>query len=145
MQSFSDFFHEKYDILNEYRVSKHQINNMSLKDAYNESYEIFKDLGFTTASTFAIWDYIYRNLPDSIKTPEVQQQKKKSYGAYLRPFVVKMINDNLKSIDVNDLKMKMVDRGLIKQYLNRNDYGHRRQGLLKKLSNDSKRDIERDY
>lgn len=133
------------NVIKEYRVSKHQLSNMSLKEAYLESYEIFKDLGFTTASTFAIWDYIYRNLPNSIKTPEIQEQKKKHYGAYLRPFVVKLINSNIKHIDVDKLKSVMLDRDMIKSYLDRNDYGHRRQGLLKKLSNDSKRSIERDY
>lgn len=133
------------EVILEYRVSKHQLSNMSLKQAYNECYEIFIDLGFTTASTFAIWDFIYRLLPDDIKTPEVQQAKKKHYGAYLRPFVVSLINGNMVKINLEDLKFKMLDRGLIKQYLERNEYGNRRTGKLKKLSAESDREIQRDY
>jgi hypothetical protein len=133
------------EILLEYRSYPHQLSDMSLKQAYNECYAIFKDLGFTTASTFAIWDYIYRNLPDLIKTPEVQQSKKKHYGKFLREFVVNLINANTTKINLKELKSKMLNRDLIKQYLDRNDYGHRRQGLLKKLSAESERDIARDY
>jgi hypothetical protein len=133
------------EVILEYRVSKHQLSNMSLKQAYNECYEIFIDLGFTTASTFAIWDFIYRLLPDDIKTPEVQQAKKKHYGAYLRPFVVSLINGNMVKINLEDLKSKMLDRKLIKQYLERNEYGNRRTGKLKKLSAESDREIQRDY
>ena len=133
------------EVILEYRVSKHQLSNMSLKQAYNECYEIFIDLGFTTASTFAIWDFIYRLLPDDIKTPEVQQAKKKHYGAYLRPFVVSLINGNMVKINLEDLKFKMLDRKLIKQYLERNEYGNRRTGKLKKLSAESDREIQRDY
>jgi len=133
------------EILLEYRSSPHQLSDMSLKQAYNECYAIFKDLGFTTASTFAIWDYIYRNLPDKIKTPEVQQSKKKHYGTNLRPFIVNLINSNMTKINLKDLKSKMLDRDLIKQYLDRNEYGNRRTGLLKKLSGESERDIVRDY
>jgi len=133
------------DIILEYRVSKHQLSNMSLKQAYNECYEIFIDLGFTTASTFAIWDFIYRLLPDNIKTPEIQQAKKKHYGAYLRPFVVSLINDNMVKINLEDLKSKMLDRELVKQYSDRNEYGNRRTGKLKKLSAESEREITRDY
>jgi hypothetical protein len=133
------------EILLEYKVSPHQLSDMSLKQAYNECYAIFKDLGFTTASTFAIWDYIYRNLPDKIKTPEVQQSKKKHYGKFLREFVVNLVNTNMTKINLKELKSKMLNRDLIKQYLDRNDYGHRRQGLLKKLSGESERDIVRDY
>lgn len=133
------------EILLEYRISPHQLSDMSLKQAYNECYEIFKDLGFTTASTFAIWDFIYRLLPDTIKTPEVQQVKKKHFGTKLRPFVVNLINGNMIKINQKDLKAKMLDRELVKQYLERQDYGNRRQGLLKKLSKESDREIERDY
>lgn len=133
------------EVILEYRISKHQLSNMSLKQAYNECYEIFIDLGFTTASTFAIWDFIYRLLPDDIKTPEVQQAKKKHYGAYLRPFVVSLINGNMVKINLEDLKSKMLDRKLIKQYLERNEYGNRRTGKLKKLSAESDREIQRDY
>lgn len=132
-------------IVLEYRVSKHQLSNMSLKQAYNECYEIFIDLGFTTASTFAIWDFIYRLLPDDIKTPEVQQAKKKHYGAYLRPFVVSLINDNMVKINLEDLKSKMLDRELVKQYLERNEYGNRRTGKLNALSKEAGRRISRDY
>jgi hypothetical protein len=142
---FEDLQQLYHEILLEYRVSTHQLSDTSLKQAYNECYEIFKDLGFTTASTFAIWDYIYRNLPDKIKTQEVQQTKKKHYGTNLRPFVVNLINSNMAKINLKDLKSKMVDRELIKQYLDRNEYGNRRAGLLKKLSGGSERDIERDY
>jgi len=138
-------FNKLYKILNEYRTSKHQFSNMSLKQAYYESYEIFKDLGFTTASTFAIWDFIYRLLPDSIKTPEVKLLKQKSGGTNLRPVVVNLINNNMVKIDLNDLKSKMVDRELIQQYLKRNDYGNRGMGLLKGLTKQSKRDITQDY
>jgi hypothetical protein len=141
-----DDLQQLYDeILLEYRVSPHQLSNMSLKQVYNECYEIFKDLGFTTASTFAIWDYIYRNLPDKIKTPEVQNAKKKHYGKFLREFVVNLINANMVKINLKNLKSKMLDRDLIKQYLDRNEYGNRRQGLLKKLSAESEREITRDY
>jgi|APGre2960657373_1045057.scaffolds.fasta_scaffold09975_2 hypothetical protein len=133
------------EILLEYKVSPHQLSDMSLKQVYNECYEIFKDLGFATASTFAIWDYIYRNLPNKIKTSEVQQSKKKHYGKFLREFVVNLINANMTKINLKELKSKMLNRDLIKQYLDRNDYGHRRQGLLKKLSGESERDIVRDY
>lgn len=133
------------EILEESRVSQHQFSDMSLKEAYQQSYNIFKNLGFTTAATFAVVDYIYRLLPDSIKNPEIQQQKKKSFGAYLRPFVVNLINDNLEKINLNDLKSKMTNEKLIMQYLDRNEYGNRRQGLLKKLSAESERDIVRDY
>lgn len=133
------------EILLEYRISPHQLSDMSLKQVYNECYEIFKDLGFTTASTFAIWDYIYRNLPKSIKTLEVQQAKKKHFGKFLREFVVNLINANMTKINTNKLKAAMLNRDMIKQYLDRNDYGNRRQGLLKKLSDESEREIERDY
>lgn len=56
-----------------------------------------------------------------------------------------LVNQNERKINIRELKAKMVDRELIKQYLERNDYGNRRMGLLKKLSAESDREIHRDY
>lgn len=145
MQEFIKFYNDSIKVLNEYRTSKHLFDDMSLRDAYKESYNIFLDLGFTTASTFAMWDFIYRLLPDSIKSPEVVTMKKKSYGTNLRPFVVKLINDNIDNIDIDELKLKMLDRELVNNYLKRQDYGYRRKGLLNKLSKEENREIKQDY
>jgi len=133
------------EILEEGRTSKHQFSDMSLKEAHEQCRNIFKNLGFTTAATFAIPDFIYRLLPSAIKTPEIKAIKGKSSGAYLRPFVVNLINQNIDKIDLDDLKEKMTDPELVKQYLNREDYGNRRQGKLAKLSSEEGREIRRDY
>lgn len=133
------------EIYNEGRTSQHQFNDMSLQDAYKICYETFKDLGFMTAASFAVFDFVYRLLPDSIKTPDIQQQKRKSFGAYVRPFVINLINDNQDNIDIGKLKQNMVNRELIKQYLDKPDHGHRRKGKLKALSAQAGREITRDY
>lgn len=145
MNTFKDLQNIYDEILEEGRVSQHKFLNLGLLQAQEECRAIFIDLGFTTAATYAVMDYIYRLLPYKIKTPEVQQAKKKNYGAYLRPFVVNLVNQNERKINIRKLKSKMVDRELIKQYLERQDYGNRRQGLSKKLSKESDREIERDY
>lgn len=142
---FDDLQNIYEEILEEGRVSQHKFLNLGLQQAQEECRAIFVDLGFTTAATYAVMDYIYRLLPDKIKTPEVQQTKKKHFGAYLRPFVVNLVNQNERKINIRELKAKMVDRELIKQYLKRNDYGNRRRGLLSKLSKESDREIHRDY
>lgn len=133
------------EILEEGRVSKHQFSDMSLKQAHEICRDIFKDLGFTTAATFAIPNFIYRLLPSIIKTPEIEAAKRKNFGAYLRPFVINLINQNIDKIDLDELKEKMTNRELIKQYLEREDYGNRRQGKLAELSRQEKRTIVRDY
>ena len=133
------------EILLEYRTSTHVFMDDGLIQAYKQSYKIFIDLGFTTASTFAIWDFIYRLLPDEIKTPEIQNAKMKHYGTKLRPFVVNLVNSNIRNIDLNELKSKMVNHDLVKQYLEKQDHGNRRRGKLDKLSKEAGRRIERDY
>jgi hypothetical protein len=57
---------------------------------------------------------------------------------------VNLLN-NMVKINLKDLKSKMLNRDLIKQYLDRNEYGNRRQGILKKLSAEFDREITRDY
>ena len=133
------------EILLEYRTSIHLFSDSNLIQAYKDSYKIFIDLGFTTASTFAIWDFIYRLLPDTIKTPEVQQSKMKHFGTKLRPFVVALVNNNIRKIDLDDLTSKMLNKELVKQYLEKSDQGNRRRGKLNKLSKEAGRRIERDY
>lgn len=111
------------EILLEYRTSTHLFTDDGLMRAYKDSYKIFINLGFTTASTFAIWDFIYRLLPDTIKTPEVQQSKMKHFGTKLRSFVVNLVNNNIRNIDLNDLTSKMLNRELVKQYLGNKTMG----------------------
>ena len=122
------------EILEEGRVSQHQFSEMSLKDAYQICYDIFKRLGEPTAATFNVMNYIYQNLPTSIKTSEVEEKKKKNFGAYLRPFVINLVNDNIKNINIDELKMKMVDKKMIREYINRPVTGSRRKGIVNQIN-----------
>jgi hypothetical protein len=122
------------EILEEGRVSKHQFSEMTLKEAYQICYNIFKQLGEPTAATFNVMNYIYQNLPNSIKTPEVEEEKRKNFGAYLRPFVIDLVNNNMKNIDIDELKMKMVDKQMIRDYINRPPTGSRRKGIVNQMN-----------
>jgi hypothetical protein len=130
---------------NEGRTSQHQFNDVKLKDAYWESYEIFKDLGFSTASTFAIWDFIYRLLPDHIKTDEVQMLKRKHGGTAMRRFVVYLINASRENIDKRQLIDDMKNVENVREYLHKQDHGNRRRGKLDRLSRETGREIVKDF
>lgn len=138
MRTFKEIFEEG-------RISVHQFQELSLTDAYRQSYNIFKDLGFTTASTYAIWDFIYRLLPDQIKTPEVSTMKMKASGTNQRPFVVNLINSNSEKIDLSKLKQNMINRDNVSRYLNKEDMGNRRTGKLKDLSRKAGYEVKQDY
>jgi uncharacterized protein YlxW (UPF0749 family) len=139
MKPFVEFFLE-------YRTSQHNFTSQTLRDAYQQSYKIFIDKGFTTASTFAIWDFIYRILPEKFKPAAVQKMKKKYYGTALRPFVVNLVNSNVKwQEQADELASKMTDKNNIVKYLNKTDHGSRRKGKLNALSQQAGREITKDF
>jgi len=139
MKPFVEFFLE-------YRTSQHNFNSQTLQDAYKESYRIFIDKGFTTASTFAIWDFIYRLLPKKFKPAAVQQMKKKYFGNKLRQFVVELVNDGVKTeMQAKKLANMMMNENNIMEYLNKQDHGNRRRGKLDALSKHSEREITKDF
>jgi hypothetical protein len=138
MKPFVQFFTEG-------RPSIHHFTDPKLTEAYWESYEIFKDLGFETASTFAIWDFIYRLLPDHIKTEEVQMMKRKHYGSTLRKFIVNFINASQMKIDKRQLIDDMKNVEMVREYLHKQDHGNRRRGKLDLLSRESGREIVKDF
>ena len=139
MKPFVEFFLE-------YRTSQHNFTSQTLQDAYQQSYKIFIEKGFTTASTFAIWDFIYRLLPEKFKPAAVQQMKKKYFGAKLRPFVVSLVNSNIKwEEQAKELATKMTNEENVMQYLNKTDHGSRRKGKLSALSKQAGREITKDF
>lgn len=138
MKPFTEFF-------NEARVSLYNFDYPSLQAAYKITHKEFLNQGFTAASTFAIWDYIYRLLPKKVKTANVQMAKKKHSGTKLRPFVVDLVNSSLTPQSAKALAKIMTNPENVKSYLQRSDYGNRRSGLLKKLSQDSGYEVKQNF
>ena len=100
----------------------------AMNKAYVESLKKFRELNVFNANTFVIWDFIFRQLPENIKTPEIIQNRKKASGSLQRDFVLNLINNNLNSINFEDLAFRINDTSNISSYINRSDVGSRQQG-----------------
>lgn len=101
-----------------------------LNNGYAEALKKFKGLGVNNANTYTIWDFMFTQLPDVLKTPEVLALKKKKSGTLQRNFVLDLVHNNIPLIDTRKWVADFNDISKIQDYLNREDRGNRHKGML---------------
>lgn len=112
-------------------------HNQTLQGAYAKALKVMRATGQKNAPTFAIWDYIWRCLPDSIKTQDLVDQKRKTSSPTLKFFIIDILKKLPPEIErqlINDLG----DDARVKQYVLRplNDRGSRAIGKARAVGTD---------
>lgn len=118
----------------------------TLADAAKQALAIFRRNGVTNAATFGLWDYIWRNLPENLKTPQAIAFKKQFTTVKIREFITGFVKKHSKYIDKNALIDALTDEEKILQYINRPDIGSRAKGMANeyKMSQAQQRKIHAD-
>ena len=91
-------------------------HNQTLQGAYAKALKVMRASGQKNAPTFAIWDYIWRCLSDSIKTPELIDQKRRTSSPTLKFFIIdilKKLSPEIEGQLINDLS----DDNKVKNYV----------------------------
>lgn len=71
-------------------------HDYELQVAYGECLKIMRKYGETNAPTYTVWDYIWRCLPNSVKTEEVVAERNKNNNATnLKHFIIDLIKKKL--------------------------------------------------
>ena len=101
-----------------------------LNNAYGICLKIMRKYGETNAPTFAIWDYIWRCLPEELRSIH-QQEKTKHSAPTLKFFIINIMKNELNPHSRVQLIQDLTDESKIRSYVNRplNDRGSRAKGV----------------
>jgi len=93
--------------------------NITMNDAYAFALSVMRQNGETNAATYAIWDYIWRLLPNEIKSPELIKVKKTLGTDGIKNFIHTVLKVFETYIDTKKIISGLSNRKKIEQYLNR--------------------------
>ena len=93
--------------------------DVSLNDAYAFALSVMRENGETNAATYAIWDYIWKSLPDNIKSEELVKIKKTLGTGGIKDFIHSVLRMFRSLIDIKKIISDLSNREKIEQYLNR--------------------------
>lgn len=128
-------FKEYFELFVEMARPAKSFDDPVMNKAYADSLKKFKQLGIHNANTYTIWDFIFRLLPENIRTPEIEMKKKKAHGTFLRGFVTDFLLKNQEIINMNKLADDMNNINFIKSYI----YRPIRQGDSRRIGKDNTR------
>lgn len=123
-------FKEYFELFVEMARPAKSFDDPMMNEAYTNSLKKFKQMNIHNANTYVIWDFIFRLLPDNLKTPDIIAARKKASGTYQRNFVLDFINKHKNWIDFNQLSSDMNNVDYIRKYINKEDIGNRKQGKI---------------
>ena len=113
-------------------------HDAELQTAYGECLRIMRKNGETNAPTFAVWDYIWRCLPDVMKTEEMIIAKRKTTSLDLKYLIIDILKNKLtpeiRSQLINDLR----NEPKINRYIHRplSERGYRALGKARQMGID---------
>ena len=93
-------------------------HSKNLNNAYATCLKIMRMYGETNAPTFAVWDYIWKCLPDGIQDIYYQEKKKQS-SPTLKFFIIDILKNKLSPLDETQLIEDLTDESKIRSYINR--------------------------
>ena len=100
-----------------------------LNNSYGICLKLMRKYGETNAPTFAIWDYIWRCLPEELRSIH-QEEKTKHSSPTLKFFIVGILKNELDPRSRVQLIQDLTNESKIRYYVNRplNDRGNRAKG-----------------
>ncbi len=105
--------------------------DVDMNTAYSNALKAFKQMGIDNANTYIIWDFMFRQLPEFFKTPEILEARKKASGTNQRKFVLDLVKRHPQQVDLLQWARDINDETKIRAYIDRPDKGNRHFGRVR--------------
>lgn len=110
-------------------------HDQSMNKAYATLLAYMREFGETNAATFYAWEYIWKNIPEELKSEQEIQLKNSMRTDGIKKFIKEFLIRHENSIDKNELIDAMTDRDMIEDYIFRSmdQRGNRAHGKAREI------------